>query len=139
MTAPAPQQLIYAALWVAPGVQTLASLGLAWFAMTVRRNFGAHSSSAVLVVVATGVFLALHVGYFMAPVWWKSGRHLLGAATMLPIALVVLGSMVAVVGQTDILSDVARWGMGARVLTLGGALVLALAYVVPLMVMLFGR
>jgi hypothetical protein len=138
MNAPTTQQMIAATLWAAPAVQTLMTLGIVWFASTLRRNFGAQSSNAGILVAFAAVMLALHVGYFLAPMWWKSGRHLLGAATMLPIALLVLGSMVVAVSQTEILTDVARWGVMPRVAVIAGAALVVLAYVVPLTLMLAG-
>jgi len=46
---------------------------------------------------------------------------LLGAATMLPVAIVVLGTLVVVASQTQILQDLSRAGIALRLAALAGS------------------
>jgi hypothetical protein len=130
------QQLITTILWLSPAIQTAATFGFLSLALTVRRNLGARNMNSGALVAAGAIALALHAGYFLAPMWWKSGRHLLGAATMLPVTLLVLGALVVVVTQTEIVRDMTRWAMTRRLAVWAGVAALVMAYVGPLVLML---
>jgi hypothetical protein len=130
------QHLIASILWLSPAIQTVATLGIVSFASSIRRNLGAQNLRAGALATFAAILLLLHAGYFLAPMWWRSGRHLLGAATMLPVALCVLGSLVVVLTQTDLMRDVKRWETPARIGAIAGAGALVLAYVGPIVLML---
>ena len=130
------QQLIAAILWISPAIQTAATLGVLASASALRKNLGAQRTNTPTIAAFAAVILVLHFGYFLAPLWWRSGRHLLGAATMLPIALLVLGSLVVLVTQTHLARDVARWAIPRRLAVVAAAGILVVAYVGPLVLML---
>jgi hypothetical protein len=130
------QHFITLILWLAPVIQTAAALGLLALAAAFRRNLGPHRRNTGPFIAAGSLMLLLHAGYFLAPMWWNSGRCLLGAATMLPIALLVLGALVVAATQTELLRDVARWELPQRLAVIAGAGVLVLAYLGPLVLML---
>lgn len=130
------QHLISSILWLSPVIQTTAALGLVSFASSIRRNLGAQNLHTGALALFGAVLLLLHAGYFLAPMWWRSGRHLLGAATMLPIALIVLGSLVVLLTQTDLFRDAMRWEAPRRLAAIAGAGALVLAYVGPIVLML---
>jgi hypothetical protein len=130
------QQLITAILWLSPAIQVAAILGLLSLASGFRRSLGAQNTNSGALAAAGVIAMALHAGYFLAPMWWKSGRHLLGAATMLPITLLVLGALVVVVTQTDIVRDMTRWAVTRRLAVWAGVAALVMAYVGPLVLML---
>ena len=132
----AAPQLIAGILWISPAIQTAATLGLLAGASTLRRNLGAQRTNAGTIAAFGAAILLLHFGYFLAPLWWRSGRHLLGAATMLPVALLVLGSLLVLVTQTHFLRDVARWAVHRRLAAVAAASILVIAYVGPLVLML---
>lgn len=123
-------------LWLSPLVQAGAVMGLVWFIATVRRNFGARNMQKGALAAFGAGLLALHTGYFLAPMWWKTGQYLLGAATMLPIALLSLTGIVITLSQTGIVQGVSEAAVHRRVALYGGMAALVLAYVGPLVLML---
>jgi hypothetical protein len=130
------QHLIASILWIAPAIQTAATLGVLSLASSLRKSLGAQNLHAGALALFGAFLLLLHTGYFLAPMWWRSGRHLLGAATMLPIALVVLGTLVVLLTQTDLFQDAKRWEAPRRLAAIAGAGALVLAYIGPIILML---
>lgn len=138
MSLPTAQQLIAFILWSAPALQAVGTLAFLRACYAFRRNLGAHDMHVGMLVGFGAVTLALHAGYFLAPFWWRSGRCLLGAATMLPVALVVLGAAAVALSQTELARDIARSGGIVRMGAVAGAALLLFAYLGPLVVMLAG-
>lgn len=128
--------LILALLWIAPLIQTLATVSILVVATSIRRNLGAQNTDVGALALFGIVALLLHTGYFLAPHWWASGRHLLGAATMLPVALLVLAALVVVVTQTGVVRGLSRSTRGRRVAAIAAGGALVLAYVGPIVLML---
>jgi hypothetical protein len=135
MTLPA-EKLITTILWVAPFIQTLATVGVLILASSFRKGLGAQTSNTGFLAGFGAVMLVLHMGYFLAPHWWTTGRHLLGVATMLPVALLVLAALVTVSTQTDIVAALARGAVPMRIAAFAGTGALVLAYVGPIVLLL---
>lgn len=130
------QQLILGVLWAAPVIQTVATLATVAAARSFRRNLGAQRSNMPALVAFAAVVLLLHAGYFLAPWWWSSGRQLLGAATMLPVALLMLAALAVVATQADLVEQVTRARLAQRVTVIACLGALFLAYAGPLVLML---
>lgn len=132
----AAEHMVTAILWVAPGIQTIATGVGVGYLFSLRRERSMPELRPALLLGLGAAVLALHAGYFLGPVWWARGRHLLAAATMLPIALAALGTLLITSAQTEILADVARSGTSARIGLMFAVALLLLSYLVPLLLML---
>ena len=134
MTFPTAYSFIATVLWASPVIQALAGIS-AIAVWKSRRREPPPPGAGPLVGLTAGV-LVLHTGYILAPLWWAGGRYLLGAATMLPVAIIVVGSIAVIVLQAGIVRPLAHSHPGRRILLYSAAALLALAYIGPLLVML---
>src|SRR5262245_33796919 len=91
--------LITLLLWIPPAIQATGCLGLALFGSRLAPGMQTRSRSAGATELLIGLLLvALHLGYFLAPLWWGTPRRFWAASAMAPIALIVVGSLLALLG-----------------------------------------
>lgn len=90
---PLKPNIASAILWVFPIVQSLACMGFALagsklgFAIQSRQR-GPGPAEALIGLL----MVAMHAGYFLAPLWCGSGRKWWAVLMMVPIALIVFGA-----------------------------------------------
>lgn len=129
--------LIMAVLWGSPVLITVGVIAVGAYLQTVRRNFGAMNSKMGITVVMGVVGMAIHAGYFMAPLMHdKGGGGELWALVLMGVAaLVVVGGGLLFLLNTGVGEDLARQLHGPLGTGLVGLLVLAV-YGGPIVVLL---
>lgn len=82
-----PRWFASAILWSAPVLLLAGAIALVTFASAFRRGLGAHTTMTGFALLAVGVVLLLHGGYFAAP-FLAPNHRALSIALTLPVAII---------------------------------------------------
>lgn len=124
-------------VWTAPIILVAAVFACAAFIQAFRRSLGARRSTLGLTILFAAGVLVLHAGYLLGPLWLSTGRRGLGLALMAPGAIFFLFALAALLKVGALRSIFQSPQRAARRLSLG-VLLIAAAYIAPVVVMFVG-